>query len=130
MNNPRTAMKARVLCALYALGAGVSMFIAWGVFLATGSLFGIEPAGAGVGFHIAAEMATGAALCLGGAGALMRAAWWPQAYFLGLGMMIYAVVNSPGMYPGSIIMRAVFAGSFVFALVFAAVGIVAVKKQD
>jgi hypothetical protein len=123
-------MNPRKLCAFYALGSGVSMMIAWGVFFATGSLFGIEPAGPGIGFHIAAELAAGATLCAAGAGALARAPWWPHAYFLGLGMMFYAVINSPGLYPGSRIMMAVFAGSFVFALVFAAVGVMAAGRKD
>ena len=118
------------LCALYALCVGISMFIVWGVYFATGSLFSIEPNPAGLGFHIAAELAAGAALFIAGAGLISGKKWGFHTYFLGAGMLLYALINSPGLYPGNKIMMAVFAMSFVFSVIFIALGFIVAKKQD
>jgi hypothetical protein len=115
---------------MYALCVGISMAVVWGVYFATGSLFGVAPNPAGLGFHIAAELATGAALFISGIGILKERKWGSHVYFLGMGMLLYAVVNSPGLYPGNKIMMGVFAGSFVFAAVFIILGFMSDKKQQ
>lgn len=120
----------KTLCALYALCVGISMFIVWGGYFVTGSVFGIAPNPLGLGFHIAAELATGAVFLVAGIGMFAAGKWGFNAYFLGIGMLLYAVINSPGLYAGNKIMMAVFAGTFVFAVIFIVLGFIAAHKNN
>jgi hypothetical protein len=88
-------MNLKRICAIYAILVGLSMFATWGGFFITGSVMGVKPVATGIGFHIVSELATGFALLAAGAGLIANREWARNVYFLGMGLMIYAVVNSP-----------------------------------
>lgn len=115
-------MKLKTAAAGYSIIVGVSICAVWLMYFATGKVAGVVPAEQGLNWHIAAEFAT--AFCFIAAGALMLSGrrHGVRLYYISLGMLIYAVVNSPGIYPG-VFMKVVFAVTFVFAVVFAAVGL-------
>ena len=117
--------RLRLIAGIYSIVVGISMFAVWGLYFANGTVFGVKPVGSGLGFHIAAELATAVAMLIGGMGLLARKSWGLKIYFLGLGMLIYALVNSPGYYlpQGGKIVIAVFASSGVFSLIFVALGL-------
>ena len=118
-------MTLKKICAIYALLVGVIMILVWLGYFATGTMMGIKPEAPGLMFHIAAEFATGFALIAAGIGMLANKKWGRDFYFLGLGLLAYALINSPGYYlkGGGVIILAVFAGSFVFSVVFAILGL-------
>ncbi|MFA6450671.1 MAG: hypothetical protein WCX65_14450 [bacterium] len=114
-------MNLKKYCGIYSLSVGVIMAIVWVIYFLTGSVMGAKPAGSGLGFHIAAEFLTAFALSAAGIGLLVNRKWGRDLYFLGLGLLIYALVNSPGYYmngPGGIFILAVFAMSFVCSVIF------------
>jgi len=118
-------MTLKKLCAIYALLVGVIMILVWIGYFATGTMMGIKPEAPGLMFHITAEFATAFALIAGGAGLLANKKWGRDFYFIGLGLLAYALINSPGYYikGGGNIILAVFAGSFVFTAIFAIAGL-------
>ena len=119
-------MKLRTICAVYAVLVGLGIAATWAVYFLTGSIFGIEPAPLGLGFHIAAELIAAVVMLAAAAGLAARKAWGPRLFFLAMGMLIYAVINSPGYYlgsPGGKLMLGVFGGSLLGALVFTVLGL-------
>ncbi len=119
-------MNLKKIAGLYSLLAGAAMIPVWLSYFATGTVLGAAPSPVGLSFHIAAEFATAAVMIAGGIGLLAGKPWAARAYMLGMGMMIYALVNSPGLYSGNgvLLLRIVFAGSFLAAVVFAVIGFV------
>lgn len=116
-------MTLKKVAAIYSFLTGISMFVVWGIYFAAGKVMGVEPEPLGLSFHIAAELMTGATMIVAGLGLFGGRPWAPGAYFMGLGMMIYAVVNAPGLYIGKgWFIMAVFASSFVCAAIFSAIG--------
>jgi hypothetical protein len=118
-------MTLKKICAIYALLVGISMILVWAGYFATGSVMGIKPSAPGLMFHIAAEFATSFALIAAAIGMLANRKWGRDIYFLGLGLLAYALINSPGYYiaGGGNFIIAVFAGSFVFTVAFAVAGL-------
>jgi hypothetical protein len=77
--------------------------------LATGAgipLYWVTPAGRRatrepgreIRFHVLAEIATGFALIVAGAGILADAGWATKVCALALGMLVYTLLGSPGRY--------------------------------
>lgn len=117
-------MKLRSIAAAYCYLVGISMFAVWGGFFATGTVFGIRPDGPGIGFHIAAELMTGIALLVAGVGLMRKQRWGLNTLFMGIGMLLYALVNSPGYYmkSGGAFILVVFGASAVVSLIVAVIG--------
>ena len=110
-------MKLEKFIGIYALLSGIGIVATWAAYFATGKVMGIEPSGAGISFHIAAEFATAAALIIAGAGMLAAKRWGRQFFFTGMGMLLYAVINSPGYYTdGGNLMLYVFGGTGIAAI--------------
>ena len=109
------------IVALYSLLTGVSMAAVWTIYFFTGTVFGVEPPASGLCFHIAAEFVTAAFLTFAGIAFFAGSKYARHTFFAGIGMLIYAVVNSPGMYAGGPhygFMLSVFFSSFIFAALF------------
>ncbi len=107
------------------------MILMWGAYFATGTMMGIKPAAAGLSFHIAAEFATAAVMIAGGAGVLKGKGWGRDFYFLGIGMLLYALINSPGYYLSgrAALILAMFGGTLVLALIFAVLGLKSLASE-
>lgn len=116
--------------AYYALLIGISMVLTWVAYFFTGSIFGVVPPAPGIGFHIAAELATAFMLIAAGAAFLMEKPAAKYLYGAAMGMLLYAVLNSPGLYvgnPGYKFMLMIFSSSFVMAAVFFILGFFVVR---
>ena len=122
-------MTVKKLTAIYSILVGLSMFGIWAFFLITNSLPLYDERPLEITFHVIAEIMTGAALLAGGIGILKDRSWGLKYFFLGIGMLLYALVNSPGMYivTKDWIMVSVFPVSFVTAVIFL---ILALVKKD
>jgi hypothetical protein len=123
-------MNWKKIAGIYAVLVGFSIAATWVFFYARGDVPGMDTNPTMTLFHIIAEFATAAVLLAAGAGLLSNRGWGLKAYMLGVGMLIYAIVNSPGFYieHGENYMVYVFALSGVFAVVFAVLPFV--KKDD
>jgi hypothetical protein len=51
-----------------------------------------------IGFHLAAEISTAVMLIIGGVAMLRSAAWGRTVLLIGLGMVIYSEIVSPGYF--------------------------------
>lgn len=100
----------RALAAGYAITVGALMATWWLIELRGGALQRGDRTRAEMGFHLAAEFATAAALIAGG---IVLLTHQQEALALvGLGMLLYTVVQSPGYF--------VARGERAFAFMFAA----------
>ena len=122
-------MNLKKLAAVYAILVGLSMFAIWGLFFITGSVPLLDVRPLEITFHVIAEVVTGLTLVVAGLGLLGNRGWALNVYFLGLGLLVSALVNSPGMYveTGNMLMVAVFPVSFIFSVIFIALPLV--KKE-
>ena len=84
--------------AWYGIGVGIVMIAQWAFSIAVGSVPEFENALWEIAFHLAAEMATAGMLIVGGIAALRSTAWSKQVLLLGLGMVIYSEIVSPGYF--------------------------------
>ncbi len=82
----------------YALTAGVLMVGQWTFFLLAGQVPEVHTEPIRLGFHLAAELATAAALILSGWAVLRSIAWGRRVLLVATGMLIYTVVVSPGYF--------------------------------
>jgi hypothetical protein len=114
-------MNWKKIAGLYALLVGISIIATWIYFYARGSVPGMDTNPTMTSFHIVAEIMTALTLLAGGIGLLGGRGWGLKTYMLGVGMLLYAIVNSPGFYieRGETYMVYVFAISGFFAVVFA-----------
>jgi hypothetical protein len=107
----------------YCIAVGVVMIGWWGLDIRGGALRRPDRAPAEIGLHLVAEMLTAVVLIAGGVTLLTADS--VTAALIGLGMLLYTVIQSPGYFlarhePGPVVMFAVLA-----ALTVAAIGIVA-----
>jgi hypothetical protein len=93
------------------------MLIVWGILLVTGQEAEVS-AGAAALFLLAAEFLTALSLIIGGYGQLTRHSWGLRAVLVALGMLLYCVVYSIGVFAGRGIAPAV--AWFVFVTLAAA----------
>ena len=84
--------------AWYAILVGFLMIAQWIVSILSGGVpeFKTEPWR--IGFHLAAEMSTALMLIVGGIAALRSSVWAKQILSVGLGMVIYSEIVSPGYF--------------------------------
>ncbi len=81
---------------VYAVVVGIGMLAQWSFFLATGRVAELRTEPLAIASHLMAEAATATVLIVAGAGLLTGATWGTGVFLVGIGMLIYAVVNSAG----------------------------------
>jgi hypothetical protein len=84
--------------AWYGILVSSLMIAQWTFSIALGGVPEFQTTPWAIGFHLAAEMCTAGMLIMGGIGTLKSIQWGKQALFVGLGMVIYSEIVSPGYY--------------------------------
>ena len=104
--------------AIYAIVVGVLMLVMWAVLLLTGQTAELVTEPLRLLFHLAAEAITAGTLIVGGLGLLRGSPWGRGLTLLGLGMLVYTVIASPGYYAqlGNLPMVGMFAALLALAL--------------
>lgn len=96
---------------IYGITVGILILVQWVYFLLTAHVPELGTAPFGIVFHLAAEFMTSIVMIAGGISVLRRKPWATRLYYLGSGMLIYAVVNSTGYF--------VQLGQWAFVIMFA-----------
>jgi hypothetical protein len=86
----------RTVVGWYAIAVGVLMAGWWAVDLRGGALDRPDRSRAELGLHLTAEFLTGAALLVGGV--LLLVTDTTGVVLVGLGMLLYTVIQSPGYF--------------------------------
>jgi hypothetical protein len=84
--------------AWYGILVGVLMIAQWTFSILAGGVPEFQNAPWEIAFHLAAEFSTAAVLIVGGMAALKSVTWSRQVLLLGLGMVIYSEIVSPGYF--------------------------------
>jgi hypothetical protein len=84
--------------AWYGILVGSLMIAQWGFSILTGGVPEFQSAPWEIAFHLTAEFSTAIMLILGGIAALKAISWSKQILLLGLGMVIYSEIVSPGYF--------------------------------
>ena len=84
--------------AWYGILVGLLMIGQRTVSIASGGVPEFETAPVAIAFHLAAELSTALLLIAGGIGALQSRVWGKRTLLVGLGMVIYSEVVSPGYF--------------------------------
>ena len=84
--------------AWYGILAGVLMIAQWTFSIASGGVPEFQTAPWEIAFHLAAEFSTALMLLAGGLTTLKSNTWGRQVLLVGLGMVIYSEIVSPGYY--------------------------------
>src|SRR5512139_3197273 len=84
--------------AIFAILMGVLMLIVWGILLVTGQEAEVSAGAPQALFLLAAEFLTAFSLIIGGYGQLTRRPWGRRAVLVALGMLLYCVVFSIGVF--------------------------------
>lgn len=111
-----------VFASVYALVVGASMIGQWLFFLATGQVPELKTEPLRIRFHLAGELTTAIALLVGGIALLTDQPWGRWIYLLAMGMLLYAVIVSPGYFAEK--GQWAFVGMFAVVLLLALVSIV------
>jgi len=84
--------------AWYGIVVGILMIVQWIFSILSGSVPEFQTEPWRIGFHLAAEFATAALLILGGITVLRSPTWGRPVLLIGLGMLIYSEIVSPGYF--------------------------------
>lgn len=84
--------------AWYGIVVGILMIVQWTFSILAGGVPEFQTEQWRIGFHLAAEFSTALLLILGGSAVLRSAAWGRDLLLVGLGMVIYSEVASPGYF--------------------------------
>ena len=84
--------------AWYGILVGLLMITQWTFSILAGSVPEFQNAPWEIAFHLAAEFSTALVLLLGGIAMLRSIAWSRTVLLLGLGMVIYSEIVSPGYF--------------------------------
>ena len=84
--------------AWYGLLVGILMIAQWTFSIAAGDVPEFHTAPWEIAFHLAAEFSTAIVLIVGGITALRSVPWSRTILLLGLGMVIYSEIVSPGYF--------------------------------
>jgi hypothetical protein len=84
--------------AWYGILIGFLMIAQWTVSILSGGVPEFQTEPWRIGFHLAAEMSTALMLIIGGIAALRSGARAKQILLVGLGMVIYSEIVSPGYF--------------------------------
>ena len=111
---------AEFLLAWYSLGTGATLVAFWSWVVATGRAERMGRGRDDFGWHIAAEMAAGAALVVAGMGLVLapEARWPDMLSAVGIGAVVYAITESAGHYlaTGQRMMAAAVAAGWLFTV--------------
>lgn len=97
----------------YGILVGFLMITQWTLFIVSGGVPEFQTAPWEIALHLAAEMSTAFILIVGGIGTLKSITWAKQILSVGLGMVIYSEIVSPGYYAQR--------GQWAFVIMFAIV---------
>lgn len=86
----------------YGILVGILMMAQWTVSVATNSVPEFETTPWAIGFHLAAEVITVLMLFIGGIATLKSTKWGRQVLLVGVGMVIYSEIASPGYLPNKV----------------------------
>ena len=84
--------------AWFAIVVGIAMIAQWAMFLLSGRVPELRSEPVRIGFHLAAEVLTAVVLIVSGAGALGAKRWARALFLVGLGMLVYTSIVSPGYF--------------------------------
>lgn len=84
--------------AWYGILIGFFMIVQWIFSIVTGGVPEFETTPWAIGFHLAAEMSTALMLIFGGISTLKSIVWGKQILLVGLGMVMYSEIVSPGYF--------------------------------
>ena len=84
--------------AWYGILVGLLMIVQWAFTILAGSVPEFQAAPWEIALHLAAEMTTASMLIFGGIATLKSVPWGKQVLFVGLGMVIYSEIVSPGYF--------------------------------
>ena len=84
--------------AWYGILVGWLMIVQWGFSIVSGGVLEFKTAPWEIAFHLAAEMSTALMLIVGGIAALKSVHRAEQILLIGLGMVIYSEIVSPGYF--------------------------------
>ncbi len=123
-------MDIRNSVATYSIIIGIMMAAMWSVFALTDQIPEFESSPLEISFHLAAELTTAFALILGGVTIATRKHWGYSVNMIGLGMLAYTVIVSPGYYAesGEFAFVAMFVVLMILTLLFIVISIV--RKED
>ncbi len=82
----------------YGIFVGVLIIAQWAVSITTGGVPEFRTTPWAIGFHLAAEFFTALMLIAGGIGMMKSTDWGKKILILGLGMVIYSEIASPGYF--------------------------------
>jgi hypothetical protein len=88
------------LASIFSILVGFSIFGFWGNLSARGRLYEPDSTRSIIEtkYHLAAELLTALILILGGVSTLLSKPWGVAVTLAGLGMLLYANINGPGLY--------------------------------
>ena len=84
--------------AWYGIVVGCLMIVQWILSIVSGGVPEFQSEPWRISFHLAAEFATAIMLIIGGIAVLRSAAWGRTILLIGLGMVIYSEIVSPGYF--------------------------------
>ena len=84
--------------AWYGIVVGFGMIAQWTFSIVSGGVPEFQTEPWRIGFHLAAEFSTALMLIISGIATLQSAAWGRTALLVGLGMVIYSEIVSPGYF--------------------------------
>lgn len=97
--------------AWYGILIGILMIGQWTFSILSGGVPEFQTAPWAIAFHLAAEFSTALVLIIGSIATLKLISWGNQILLLGLGMVIYSEIVSPGYYAQL--------GQWLFVIMFA-----------
>jgi hypothetical protein len=113
--------------AWFAILVGIAMVAQWAMFLLSGSVPELKTEPVRIAFHLAAEFLTAVVLIVSGAGVLAAKPWAQTLLLVGLGMLVYTSIVSPGYFAQRGQMGLV--GMFAAILVLTCAAIVSVLRH-
>jgi len=88
------------LVSIYSILVGISIIGFWRFFVSSKQLskLGSNQTPIEIGYHVVAEFLTAGLLVAAGIGSIYSLEWSRTVSLIALGMLLYAVINSPGLY--------------------------------
>ena len=121
-------MMTRNIVATYSLIIGILMAGMWTVFIITGQVPEIATQTAAITLHLIAEFATSILLIIAGISLIKRKRMGYNLNLIGLGMLFYTLIVSPGYYIQN--QEPLFVGMFALLLILTLIfTIISLKKE-
>ena len=114
--------------ACYGILTGFLMIAQWSVSILSGGVPEFQSEPWRIAFHLAAEFSTAITLIVGGLAVLRSIAWSKQVLILGLGMVIYSEIVSPGYFAQ--LNQWAFVVMFAVLLLGAAIAIIQLLSEE